>query len=147
MKKNGFTLLRQKATQGFTLIEMLVVIAIIAILAATLFGVANYSGSINRARDTKYISEIKAANKALELYFTTVNDYPNDNAAFEGLANSIYLPSNFDFSRMTYRYNILGDGGYCLCTTSEMDSITGNSSNNSCTWFNTGTYYCVINSQ
>lgn len=54
--------------RGFTLIELMIVIAIIAILAT--LGVTNFSSALRRARDAKRQSDIVAVQKALE----TCND-------------------------------------------------------------------------
>lgn len=53
-----------KKNQGFTLIELMIVIAIIAILAT--LGVTNFASAIRRARDSKRQSDIVAVQKALE---------------------------------------------------------------------------------
>lgn len=53
---------------GFTLIELLVVIAIIGMLSALLL--PNFMGARERARDAQRKSDIKAIQKAFELYKT-----------------------------------------------------------------------------
>jgi prepilin-type N-terminal cleavage/methylation domain-containing protein len=53
-----------KKQGGFTLIELMIVIAIIAILAT--LGVTNFSSALRRARDAKRQSDIVAVQKALE---------------------------------------------------------------------------------
>ena len=49
-----------KKQSGFTLIELMVVMAIIAILATA--GLSAYTGYIKKARDTKRISDLAAIN-------------------------------------------------------------------------------------
>ncbi|MBR3033497.1 MAG: type II secretion system protein [Clostridiales bacterium] len=63
----------QKNRKGFTLVEMVLVIAIIVILAAVVFfSVANY---LNKAKSaTKSISE---HNKAIEDVTAEINKYAN----------------------------------------------------------------------
>jgi len=59
---------------GFTLIEMLIVVAIIAILSGVvLAGVSNFQ---SRARDTRRIGDLKNIQSYLELYFNKCNHYP-----------------------------------------------------------------------
>ncbi|MEK7110467.1 MAG: type II secretion system protein [Patescibacteria group bacterium] len=83
-KRRGFTpILRQaqdrvKARSAFTLIEMLIVIAVIGILASVvLVGL----GPIQRqARDSRRISALRQVQTALELYFTRNGQYPDTQA-------------------------------------------------------------------
>ena len=61
-------------TKGFTLIEMLIVVAVIAILAGVvLTGVSGFQAS---ARDTKRIGDLRNAQNFLELYFNRCGHYP-----------------------------------------------------------------------
>jgi len=60
---------------GFTLVELLIVISIIAILSVV--GVTVFSGIQKKARIVKRISDIKAVQTSLEVYYYTHNSqYP-----------------------------------------------------------------------
>jgi prepilin-type N-terminal cleavage/methylation domain-containing protein len=59
--------------KGFTIIELMVVIAIIGVLAASLFPAL--TGYLSRARDTKKIAEIKELHTALLVYKTDTGLY------------------------------------------------------------------------
>ncbi len=60
--------------KGFTLIEMLVVIAVIAILATVvLTGVTGFQAS---ARDTRRVGDLRNVQNYLELYFSQCGHYP-----------------------------------------------------------------------
>lgn len=59
---------------AFTLIEILVVIAIIAVLAAILLPVS--SGALGRARDTKSLNNLSQLSKGLQLYQADNETYP-----------------------------------------------------------------------
>jgi prepilin-type N-terminal cleavage/methylation domain-containing protein len=61
--------------RGFTLIEMLVVIAIIAILTGVVL--ASLSGAKSKSRDGKRISDISQIQLALEQYFDRCQAYPS----------------------------------------------------------------------
>ena len=70
MKKNQASLRRQ----GFTFIEMLVVVTIIGVLAAV--GVANFKVANQKARDGRRQGDLQQIRAALELYRTDQNAYP-----------------------------------------------------------------------
>ena len=61
-------------TKGFTLIEILIVIAIIAALIA--IAIPNYLSARQRAQDIKIKSEMAALKSALRLYYNDFNSYP-----------------------------------------------------------------------
>jgi prepilin-type N-terminal cleavage/methylation domain-containing protein len=64
----------KKNTSGFTLIEVIVVIAVLAVLVAmTLFA---YGGAQARSRDAKRKTDIANITKALELYYQDNGSYP-----------------------------------------------------------------------
>jgi prepilin-type N-terminal cleavage/methylation domain-containing protein len=63
-----------KKTKGFTLIEMIVVVAIIAILMGIV--ITKSSDAKAKSRDAKRISDIANMQLSLELYFDRCNQYP-----------------------------------------------------------------------
>ncbi|KKR88942.1 MAG: hypothetical protein UU85_C0001G0134 [Candidatus Wolfebacteria bacterium GW2011_GWA2_42_10] len=64
--------------KGFTLIEMLIVIAIIAILASVfLVGLRGFRGS---AYDSRRITDLQKVQGYLEVYYTKNRQYPNVSA-------------------------------------------------------------------
>ncbi|MEI8339184.1 MAG: prepilin-type N-terminal cleavage/methylation domain-containing protein [bacterium] len=65
---------RQKSTAGFTLVEMVVVIAIIGIM--TTIVVSSISGNKSRARDDKRVGDIKNMQLALEFFYLKNKTYP-----------------------------------------------------------------------
>lgn len=60
--------------KGFTIVELLIVIVVIAILAA--ITIVAYNGIQASARDSGRISKVTAIAKAIELYYVNNNRYP-----------------------------------------------------------------------
>ena len=74
-----------KQTRGFTIVELLIVIVVIAILAA--ITIVAYNGIQNRAKNTQQISAMSTYVKGLGLYAASNNNqYPTDAAVacFDG---------------------------------------------------------------
>lgn len=80
--------------RGFTIVELLVVIVVIAILAT--ISVVAYSGIQHRARDAQRLHDMNTIAKALEIYKLQTGEYPvaNDNSTF-GWEISSVNPDNF----------------------------------------------------
>lgn len=78
--------------RGFTLVELLVVVAIIGLLA-TLSVLALGSARV-RARDAKRLADIKTTQTALELYNNDQGGYPPDQGGLTiGTGNAVVLTS------------------------------------------------------
>ncbi|MEO7617886.1 MAG: prepilin-type N-terminal cleavage/methylation domain-containing protein [Candidatus Saccharibacteria bacterium] len=67
-------ILKSKKEQGFTLLELLIVIVIIGILALLI--IPNISSAPKKARDTQRKTDLRAAQKALEEYYVSNQAYP-----------------------------------------------------------------------
>lgn len=81
---------------GFTLIEMLIVIAVIAILAGVvLTGVSGFQAS---ARDTRRIGDLRNAQNHLELFYNRCGHYPVDDGATCGGAAG--APSEVNWAQL-----------------------------------------------
>lgn len=66
--------IKQPKVTGFTLVELLIVIAILAVLATTTVLVLNPAELIKQGRDSARISDLSAINSAIALYLA---DYSN----------------------------------------------------------------------
>ncbi len=78
--------------RGFTLIEMMIVVAIIAILIAV--AIPNMVGSRKAANEKSALGELRTIATALETYFIREDEYPNTNP-LSTLANHDLLPSRY----------------------------------------------------
>ncbi len=59
---------------GFTLVELMVTVAIIAVLSAIV--TANFSSARSKSRDAKRVSDVAQIQLALEFFFDRCNQYP-----------------------------------------------------------------------
>jgi prepilin-type N-terminal cleavage/methylation domain-containing protein len=64
----------QKKSQGFTIVELLIVVVVIAILAA--ITIVSYNGVTERARNLKTIAAARNYSDALQLYYSDNGTYP-----------------------------------------------------------------------
>jgi len=60
--------------QGFTLMEILIVIAMLGILATIIFG--TYLNSLKKGRDSRRKQDLEQVSRALELYYSEQGQYP-----------------------------------------------------------------------
>jgi len=103
INKGGWALMSKtlnKLQRGFTIIELLIVIAIIAILAGLVLN--NFQGAQAKARDTQRITRINAVHSKLEEFYNEGNGYPasaTNTANFPGIdVNSVKDPRGGDMT-------------------------------------------------
>ena len=63
----------EKNMEGFTLLELLIVIAILAILSAVLILILNPAETMKKSRDTQRMSDLSTMKTAIGLYMTNVS--------------------------------------------------------------------------
>lgn len=148
--------------QGFTLMELLVVVAIIGILIA--IAAASYGTLQKAARDSRRVSDIKAIQTAWEQYFSdpaNSQNYPGPIGSYVtctiDLMNSsaTFLPAGFPTDPKTGASYTGVDGGslcsnatYCFCA--GMETSEGGNSDKDCNGNSNSaykSYYCVRNLQ
>lgn len=118
-----------RSERGFTLVELLIVIALISILSVAVLATINPIEQSNKARDSKFKNDAAEMLNAYERYYSSQNAYPwnvdldgngtVDNAEVELGTNGIAFMSR------DYRFGILDNGGApegSLVSTSELKS-------------------------
>lgn len=122
--------------KGFTLIEVLVAVTIIAVLVS--IGVVSYTSVNKRSRDAKRKGDIEQIRSALEMYRADIGYYPNINngswtnaAGLSAVLVPTYIPAvpSDPKSTQTYRYketNISGSNYYGYCLTAYLESAEEN---------------------
>lgn len=126
-----------KLNKGFTLLEMIIVIAIITIMTVTIS--SNYLTAQKRARDARRRADAVTLQSALELYNNTNNSYPTinsitstswnttlPNVLHTALVGESYISSlPFDpVNAGLYLYTYVSPAGtqYCIRVRQEMDA-------------------------
>jgi prepilin-type N-terminal cleavage/methylation domain-containing protein len=112
---SNFLLKDLRGRKGFTLIEILIVVAIIALLASTvLIGLGTVT---QKGRDARRISDLKSIQVGLELYFTKTGSYPPTpanwsdlQATLKGAAIGVSTVPNDPRATATYLYAASADG-------------------------------------
>ena len=82
---------KNKSSRGFTIIELIVVIAILAVLVT--ITIVSYSGAQGRARDADRRVDIANLVKALEMYYDDNGTYPTASGT-NSTAGSIWYSSD-----------------------------------------------------
>jgi prepilin-type N-terminal cleavage/methylation domain-containing protein len=103
-------IMKKNKNSGFTLLELLIVIAIIAILSVALVLVLNPAETLKKARDAQRISDLSTLKTAIGLYMTTVSPAYLGGAASNAICKT--LPStSWGASTFKISYSVTGAGG------------------------------------
>ena len=89
----------QTQAKGFTLLELLIVIAIIVTLGVILIFVLNPAETLAKSRDAQRISDLSTLKTALSVYTTTVTSpVLDDDAAFDCLEGTPQVDATIGYS-------------------------------------------------
>lgn len=147
--------------QGFTLVELLISVSIIAILSVIL--VISFSSAQKSGRDQRRISDLKAVQNAAEqFYLLNGSKYPTSTGvAWTGPGAQLILerfpidPKSNVGTTVPYKVTI-NNSAYCICAKVENYKY-GNSEGNNCTFGEAAIsnckvtpdncYFCIKNQQ
>lgn len=79
-------------TKGFTIVELLIVVVVIAILAA--ITIVSYNGITTKAKDSSAKAAASNVQKKAELFFAIKGGYPDDIEQFAEAGQAFELPAS-----------------------------------------------------
>lgn len=123
--------------QGFTLVELLVVVSIIAILSV--IGIVVFTGVQKNSRDARRKADIDAIATALESDFAT-----NNRTQYQAVTSGMFangIPA--DPGTYTYSYPAAAAATYCVCA--QLENTAGGNFAAACAAGTT--HYCRKNQQ
>jgi prepilin-type N-terminal cleavage/methylation domain-containing protein len=100
-----------RTVRGFTLIELMVVLAVIGLLSAIIIVIL--TSARTDSRDAKRVADLKEVTTALQLYYDTHNTYPT--VLSDLVPTYIVIEPKDPVGQQSYYYDVLGGGsGYHL---------------------------------
>lgn len=116
----------RKTTSGFTIVELLIVIVVIAILAA--ISIVAYNGIQNRTNDSAVKSDLSLSLRNVELYRVDNDKYPTGfaNLAAMKTAGHALVASQSAYNTSTNNYAFCYDGtgnGYAIAARSKSGKV------------------------
>ena len=136
--------LQKRTQQGFTIVELLIVIVVIGILAALV--ITTYNGIQQKGRNTERTTDLKAVQGQLEAYYAQNGAYPaTTNLGTTSATNVTFIQASMkgldkealrdpkgtagDFSLVSgttatvtkYAYSVTADDGTTACTAAAGD--------------------------
>ena len=114
--------LKLKKNQGFTLVELMVVIAVIVIISIIV--IVNIATARTKSRDTMRITDVKQLQGAIQSYFSTNYVYPNSLSDLSpGILTSIPKDPS---TKLNYGYaTSTSPVKFHVCATLELNTPTG----------------------
>lgn len=118
---------RAERQAGFTLIEVLIVVAILGIIAG--IAVASLMNALDKAKQRATMADMRAIAKAIEIYGVDTGHYPDTGGDMDALRNVLIpVQSNVvpvtDHWAHTYQYQCSGTTEYTLVSLGK-DGVDG----------------------
>jgi type IV pilus assembly protein PilE len=112
--------MKTKTENGFSLIELMIVLAIIGVLAA--IAIPNYNDYITRSKITEGVAGLSDARVRMEQYFQDNRFYNTDGTATTACAASVTVPATSNFA---YACLASANGQAYVWTATGTGSMTG----------------------
>lgn len=142
--------MKNRFRKGFTLIELMVVVAIIAILMSA--GLLAFTNAQRNSRDSRRRADMDALSKAMEQYNNNNNGVYPTTAQGTGVLTT-YFPTGAipvdPKAGQVYTVTLSATGAtYCTCALLESTPNRGNSTSNACAYAAAGgNYFCLSQRQ
>lgn len=99
-------------TRGFTLLEILLVVAMLAILVGSIVAAVNPAVQLAEARDAKRHQDVNALAEAFLQYYSRHGSYPENLPASDAVCYGLYTNSSFSICSEGYQC-----GGFSIADT------------------------------
>ena len=125
--------MNKRKINAFTLVELLIVIALIGILSVAVLATINPIEQANKARDAKFKNDAAEVLGALERFYASQSQYPWNDLSFGG-TDAIAADDNALLTSRDPRFGVIGgtvlipdenEGGLLVSTSELKTSFTG----------------------
>jgi len=115
---------------GFTLVELIVVMAILSILASAGLTIMDPAGKKARARDSVRKKDMAVLSEAVEAYYAANDEYPSALSSLTGSPKYINNIPTDPYPGPAYCYNRVDSQNFVVCAAKENggDELNGASS-------------------
>lgn len=143
--------MKRKNKNGFTLVELLISMSIIAVLAVVL--TASFSNAQKNGRDQRRIADLKAIQNAAEQMVLLSGTYPTTSGWYLATSPAWSVAGQVVLAKVpgdpkggNYVNYGVTNSSYCVCAVMEAKK-NSNAENTQCSFANSDGYFCVKNQQ